>query len=225
VTWDWLDANPVRAFSKRHLREAPPRTAYPSDEQVAQLVAQASPMLGRLIIFLAQTGMRQEEACSLEWGQVSLTRREVRLTKTKTSAPRVVPLSDAALGTLLRTPRHLTSAYVFWRGGGERHTQFANRYRQIARRAGVPFRCHDLRHKFASEFVQRTGDLAALQAILGHRIVAVTMRYAHVMTEPLHRAIARLAQNPARAERFRQPTRYPKPPQRPSTTPILLRFQ
>jgi integrase len=37
-----------------------------------------------------------------------------------------------------------------------------------------------------------TGDLAALQAILGHRTVAMTMRYSHLVTDHLHRAIAKL---------------------------------
>jgi len=40
----------------------------------------APPMAGR-IIRLSQTGMRMDEVCSLEWSQVSLTRREIRLTK------------------------------------------------------------------------------------------------------------------------------------------------
>jgi integrase len=66
---------------------------------------------GKIILFLAETGMRQEEVCSLEWSQVSIQRREVRLTKT--SSPRVVPLSDAAIGTLVGTHRHITSPYVF----------------------------------------------------------------------------------------------------------------
>jgi integrase len=87
------------------------------------------------------------------------------LTKTKTSSPRIVPLSDVAVGT----PRHITSPYVFWRHDGQRHTTFANSFVGIARRAGVPFRCHDLRHHFASTFLQATGDIAALQAILGHK--------------------------------------------------------
>ena len=117
----------------------------------------------------------------------------------------MVPLSHVALGTLLGTPRHPTSPYVFWHGDGRRHMRFANGFSAIARRAGVPFRCHDLRHRFASEFLQRTGGLAALQAILGHRTVAMTMRYAHVMTEHLHRAVARLAQNPAQEERTAGP--------------------
>src|SRR5690242_2014379 len=102
-------------------------------------------MAGRIIRFLAETGMRQEEVCGLESSQVSIQRREVRLTKTKTSNPRVVPLSDEAVGTLVRTPRHMTSPYVFWHGDGVRYTCFAGRFRKFARRAKMPFRCHDLR--------------------------------------------------------------------------------
>jgi integrase len=121
--------------------------------------------------------------------QVSIPRREVRLTKTKTSSPRVVPLSEAALGTIIGTPRHPTSLYVFWHHDGERYTRFSGAFRNIAKRAGVPFRCHDLRHHFASEFAQRTGDIAALQRILGHKTISMTMRYSHLMTAHLHNAM------------------------------------
>ena len=93
--------------------------------------------------------MRQEEVCGLDWSQVSIQRREVRLTKTKTSSPRVVPLSDAATATLIGAPRHITSPYVFWHDDGRRYACFANSFALVARRAGVPFRCHDLRHAFA----------------------------------------------------------------------------
>jgi integrase len=196
VSWDFIDANPVKQFSKRHIKESPPRTTYPTDEQVDRLVANASPMAGQVIRFLAETGMRQEEVCSLEWSQVSIQRREVRLTKTKTSAPRVVPLSDAALGTIVGTARHGSSPYVFWHGDGARYTTFANSFAIIAKRAGVPFRCHDLRHRFASTFIQATGDIPALQAILGHKTIAMTMRYAHMVTRHLHRAMENVGTKP-----------------------------
>ncbi len=49
---------------------------------------------------------------------MSIQRREVRLTKIKTSSPRVVPLSNVAIGTLVGTPRHITSPYVFWHDDG-----------------------------------------------------------------------------------------------------------
>lgn len=112
--------------------------------------------------------------------QVSIPRREIRLTKTKTSSPRVVPLSDAAIRTLIGTPRHITSPYVFWHGDGRRFTTFTNIFALIARRAGVPFRCDDLRHGFASRFPQATGNIPAVQAILGHRPIQMTMGYAHI---------------------------------------------
>ena len=54
----------------------------------------------------------------------------------------------------------------------------------------MPFRCHDLRHAFASRFLQATGDIPALQAILGHRSIQMTMRYAHMVTSHLHQAMA-----------------------------------
>src|ERR1700674_4903987 len=43
-------------------------------------------MSGRMIRFLAETGMRREEVCGLEWSQVSIRRREVKLTKTRPPA-------------------------------------------------------------------------------------------------------------------------------------------
>ncbi|MWV25495.1 tyrosine-type recombinase/integrase, partial [Methylobacterium sp. 2A] len=176
VAWDLIELNPVRQFSKKHIREAPPRTSYPCEEEVERLVAHAPPMIGLLIRLLAQTGMRQEEACSLEWKQVSIERREIRLWKTKTSSPRTIPLSDDALGTIVGTPQHRDRRYVFWHGEeGQRYTHFASRFAVIAKRAKVPWRCHDLRHRFASVFLQETGDLAALQAILGHRHIAMTL--------------------------------------------------
>ena len=80
---------------------------------------------------------------------------------------------------------------MFWHDDGARYTNFAGIFRKIARRAKVPFRCHDLRHHFASEFAQRTGDLPALQAILGHKTIQMTMRYSHLVTEHLHRAMTK----------------------------------
>jgi integrase/recombinase XerD len=77
---------------------------------------------------------------------------------------------------LVGTRRHITSPYVFWHHDGQRHTTFDNSFIGIARRACVPFRCHDLRHHFAPTFLQATGDFAALQSILRHKTISMTMR-------------------------------------------------
>jgi integrase/recombinase XerD len=188
---DMIELHPVKQFSRRHIREAVPRTSYPSDAEIEHLVRSAPAMMGYAIRFLAETGMRLEEAMSLEWPQVSLDRREIRLVKTKTSAPRIVPLSQAAYHTLLSIPKHPTSPYIFWHGDGGRFRQFSGHFRRLAKQVGFKYRCHDLRHRFASVFLQATGDLAALQAVLGHKTIEMTMRYSHLMTEHLHEAIAK----------------------------------
>jgi hypothetical protein len=91
--------------------------------------------------------------------------------------------------TCRHTPAHHLGLCV-WHHDGKRHSTFANSFALIARSAGVPFRCHDLRHAVASRFLQATGNILALQAILGHRSVQMTMRYAHMVTSRLHQAMA-----------------------------------
>ena len=103
-----------------------------------------------------------------------------------TSFPRVVPLRDTAFGK----PQHKISPFVFRHDDGVRYTCFANNFALAARRAGVPFRRHDLRHTFASNFLQATVDIPALQVILGHRSIQMTMRYAHLVTAHLHQVMA-----------------------------------
>jgi integrase/recombinase XerD len=56
-------------------------------------------------------------------------------------------------------------------------------------------RWHDLRHTFASWFVQSNGDLYHLSRILGHATVQMTTRYSHLRTGDLHAELRRVAQN------------------------------
>jgi integrase len=53
------------------------------------------------------------------------------------------------------------------------------------------FRFHDLRHTFATNFLQRTSDLRALQEILGHSDIKMTERYTHVIKEHLKKLMGK----------------------------------
>jgi integrase len=59
----------------------------------------------------------------------------------------------------------------------------------IRRAAGLPdVRPHDLRHSFASVMIAGGASLPVIGALLGHRDVKTTQRYAHLSTDPLKAA-------------------------------------
>jgi len=63
------------------------------------------------------------------------------------------------------------------------------RFEAACKRMGLlDFRFHDLRHTFASWMVMAGVPLATVSKLLGHKSLAMTMRYAHL--SPQHKAEA-----------------------------------
>jgi site-specific recombinase XerD len=100
---------------------------------------------------------------------------------------RHVPLSKEArkaLGAYLeKRPWWTEEAALFVTRTGQRmDVRAVQRMVEAAtQRAGIAKRVtpHVLRHTFATRFLRRGGDLATLQAILGHANLATTARYLH----------------------------------------------
>ncbi len=140
--------------------------------------------------------MRKEELLSLRQEQIDLRRREIHLELTKTSSPRRVPLSVTAVDTirdLLERRGRPTSSFLFCKSDGSRIGDPKKGFVAAYARAGLTdFRYHDLRHTFASWFVQEGGDLYRLSRILGHATLQMTARYGHLRTEDLHEEMERV---------------------------------
>ena len=192
VAWGWSETNPAKDYDRSLIRERRDPIAPPSQDDVDLLVAALPGSLSRLVRLLHQTGMRLEEAASLEWWQVDQHRGEITLARTKTDCPRALPLTDPlmapAAGTIAGTVRHLKSPLVFWHGDGKRYRRASNQISQTIKRLTSDrtpedarisrrFRCHDLRHGFAIGYLQRGGGVYDLQRILGHASVQTTERY------------------------------------------------
>ena len=190
----------------RPLRTARPTYRYlqPEEEMALLLAAKPFRFWYAAILLALRTGMRFSEVSALAWrdidpsrGDATVRRANVRgyIGPTKTYTVRRVPLSTdtrAALEQLVKNDE-----YVFGYGGKplSYHTAYEWLVR-LCKRAGIdPCGWHDLRHTFASRLVARGAPLRAIQELLGHGSLDMTLRYAHVGQAELVAAVALLETN------------------------------
>jgi integrase/recombinase XerD len=195
-SWDWIDQNVALDFDRSVIRERRDPVHLPTDEQVAALIAACpNTMLRALVCTLLRTGVRLEEAASLERHQVDFARKAITLERTKSGRARTVPMSAQAIGTLQALPVRLGCPYVFWHGEGERYRNLSSRLAAVGTRAGVKFRRHDLRHRFAVDYLRDGGSIYDLQQILGHASIKTTEIYLAFLTPTEQRTAKRLGAN------------------------------
>jgi integrase/recombinase XerD len=189
----WIEENPARLFDRSNVPERRAPRSLPTDEQVAAVERRAGGNLGRLWRALLQSGMREEEAASLEHSQVT-PGRGIELLRTKTNSPRMVPLDDKLLkplgSTIRSTVRSLQTAYVFWhpskdrdgKPAADRYHNVASRFGRIIAELGFDFTAHDLRHRFAVDYLRNGGNIYHLQKVLGHSSIRTTEIYLAYLT-------------------------------------------
>ncbi|MDE0004945.1 MAG: tyrosine-type recombinase/integrase [Rhodospirillaceae bacterium] len=145
------------------------------------------------IRLLTLTGCRRTEILSLRWDDVDRTAGVLRLRDSKTG-PRTVPLTAPALAVLGSIEPTPDSPFVFT---GERTGRAVARidgaWHRVRERAGLEdVRMHDLRHSYASRALSLGESLTAIGHLLGHRKVATTARYAHLVRDAEKAAAVRV---------------------------------
>jgi integrase len=145
------------------------------------------------------TGMRREEILSLKWERGRHGSIHLEPEMTKSGKGRKIPINDQ-LETVfkeLRRQNQLKSHYVFCDSQGGRFHEVKGSFSGAGRRAGVEdFRFHDLRHTFASRLVMRGASIKAVQELLGHADLSMTMRCSHLSQEHLKDAVNLLNNTP-----------------------------
>jgi len=195
--------NLVRKHVRESLKEVskeiepPGRIRYLSGPEEAETLIRACRGPLRAIVLTAlHTGMRRGEILKLPWERVDLKKGNIRVTKTKTSKDRTIPMNDTLRGVLTGLRTRIDVPWVFHDEEGKKFRDPHKKFYWACRRAKIEdFRFHDLRHTFASWLVMAGVPLATVSELLGHKSITMTMRYAHLSPQHLTQAVKSLDKN------------------------------
>ena len=143
------------------------------------------------IRLLALTGCRRNEILDLRWAEVDLSRGVLLLQDTK-SGRSVRPLNGTARKIIESLKRGSPDERVLPGTKGRRHeVKYAwEKVRRVAELKAV--RLHDLRHTLASRSQHEGHSLLTTGSLLGHKNLATTQKYAHLVDDPIKQAADRL---------------------------------
>ena len=154
-----------------------------------------------IIEVLYATGIRVSELCNLRLGDIDSEAGAIRVVG-KGRRERVVPAGRHAMGflqlyleearpALLKPGAYSGDTVFLGRRGAPLDPRQARRVVDRECRAalgGEGISPHTLRHTFATHLLSRGADLRSVQELLGHRNVATTQVYTHLIRSEIRRA-------------------------------------
>jgi site-specific recombinase XerD len=157
-----------------------------------------------ILALLYGAGLRRGELARLDVACFDRAHGTLRIDGRKTGQERCVPLPEltcraleaylpARHNCLERVAALEQHALLISPSGGRlRAESISMGLHVMARRAGIPFHSvHQFRHSCASDLLAAGVHLADVQRILGHRVIATTVRYTHIADPQRRLAIAR----------------------------------
>lgn len=186
----------------------PPQTDYLSPDECQILLSHANGVIREMVLMALRSGMRQGELKGLQWSSIdwenrvvivnnSYCDREKDIGPPKNNRIRSIPLDGDVYEMLYRRKR--ATGYVFTNSKGRplNHSWLSYHLDKLCRSADLRrISWHTLRHTFASHLAMKGVPLNAVQALLGHSTIVMTMRYSHVAPSTMRAAIELL--NPRR---------------------------
>lgn len=132
------------------------------------------------------SGLRLSELAGLDIGDVDLQQGMVLVRQGKGNKQRLVPVGSKALQALNKwlAHRHSSTSALFTNQNGGRLGQRSIQMRldRWCKKIGLPEHVHPhmLRHSFASHLLESSGDIRAVQELLGHDNINSTQIYTHL---------------------------------------------
>lgn len=138
-----------------------------------------------------ETGMRIGETLDLRPRDLIVAEKKITIQRGKGGKTRVVYWRSDELSMLLERwkKRRPKSEYLFstirssiGKGKKIEPRQYRTQFDRYVEKAGLPdwTTSHVIRHAFATDFLNRGGNIRTLQIVLGHSSLATTEKYLHI---------------------------------------------
>jgi integrase len=191
--WQMVEEEVLKRVRKvKLLKENNRRLRYLSKEECRSLIEACDGYLKPIVIMALNTGMRKGEILGLKWENIDLKHGFILLEEgdTKNSERREIPINGTLRAVLQSIPRRLDNGHVFFNPGTDKPYQVLSRaFARACKKAYIKdFHFHDLRHTFASHLVMAGQDITTVKELLGHKTLAMTLRYSHLA--PSHKVKA-----------------------------------
>ncbi|MEN6434136.1 MAG: site-specific integrase [Smithella sp.] len=178
------------------------------------------PLTHDLALLSLQTGLRVGEMAKLKWSHIDLDRGIIHVMDSKGGKGRVAYITKKLKTMLKARKRRGPNDHVFIRQDGELITDMPRIFFDVVNDLGFnnditdsrqKVVAHTLRHTFASWHVEAGTDLYTLKTLMGHSVMAMTERYAHLSNGTLQNATANFEKaNKASAKKAGQVVNFKK---------------
>ena len=195
-----VSTNPARDI--RHRKENNSRVRFLSRGEngeygrLLKVIREKAPEHLAEFIFALNTGLRLSSQYGATYGMIDWTRKVLDVPRTKNDEAVHIPLNGNVLAAIRSLPSSQERKGPIFRN--RRHPEkpaLSNDhwFKPALKAAGIhDFRLHDLRHTFAYWLMQDGVPLDRVSKLLGHKGLAMTMRYAHLAPNQLHEDVAKL---------------------------------
>jgi integrase len=196
VRWRMRTDNPCKGIERNQEQK---RHRYLTGAELARLTAALAELrdqgAANAVRLLLLTGARRGELLAARWADIDLDAGvwSKPAATTKTKALHRVPLSKAACQLLTEMREQADSDWLFPARQGHR-TDIKDAWEVLRKAADIPdVRTHDLRHSYASILASSGLSLPIIGQLLGHTTAQTTLRYSHLLDDPLRAATERAA--------------------------------
>lgn len=134
-----------------------------------------------LVVILLDTGARHSEIANIEWNNINLSERTIRLWRPKVQNESILYMTDRVHRILQRRYQQKSGLYLFVNKSGGPRGYASQSIKKAFKRAGLnDCTIHTLRHTHATRLIQNGMSVYEVKEILGHSDIKTTMRYAHL---------------------------------------------